>query len=283
MSSERLSSQLPAYTAGLRLAKRCLAAALGAALVAGTLSSIDALYASLSQPANTIAVTANVPFEISGTLPDSPEAQAAASGRARLSLDIEPDAAHVAVNSVEIVKRTPLFGYRWHATLMILPPAAGSAYTATATLTNGHTLTLDPWRIEIYPSSEELAAHSPSIIRRLLDWNPLGFAIRALIVALVAAAGYQLLLRWLTKIFADNGFLRVYHAKSDGDDTLLYCIDSRGAIEAGRSYPVLTAAGQLLGTAVASQTGARYCVLRLTSARARAGCIIALPNAVDAD
>lgn len=283
MSTERLSPQLPAYTAGLRLAKRGFAAALGAALIAGTLSSVDALYASLSRPSNTVAVTANVPFEISGTLPDSLDAQAVALGRGRLSLEIEPETAHVAVNSVEIAKRKLLFGYRWHATLMILPPAAAGVYTATATLTNGHTIALDPWRIEIYPSRAKLDEHSPSIIRRWFGRDPLGLAIRALVVALAAAAGYQLLLRWLTKIFADNGFLRVYHAKPDGDDTLLYCIDGRGAIEAHRAYPVYSAAGQLLGTAEVAETSSRYCVLRLNSARARAGCVIALPDASDGE
>ena len=75
---------------------------------------------------------------------------------------------------------------------------------------------------------------------------------------------------------AREGYFRVYFTRPEGDDTMLYCIDSERILSEERPYPVLSAAGQLIGLANVSGRGARHCVLKLSAAQARAGCLIAV-------
>ena len=113
---------------------------------------------------------------------------------------------------------------------------------------------------------------SPSLLVSKLGIDPLPAAFACLISALLLALLYPAL------YFIDrSGCLRVFHARTSGPDTLLYCVQPvRDAPVRGTAYRVLSATGQLLGMAVLADSGRRHCVFRLHAARARAGCIVAV-------
>lgn len=117
---------------------------------------------------------------------------------------------------------------------------------------------------------------------RIWAWEPLNAAFAALIVAATACLLYFGLIYFGSAWLAKRGFLRVYHTRQEGDDTMLYCIDPQASLNEAQTYPVLSAAGKLMGTAEVTSRGARYCILKLTAAQARTGCLVALPIEAEA-
>ena len=102
-------------------------------------------------------------------------------------------------------------------------------------------------------------------------------AIACLLFSSLLAILYPVLGFFDRRALATNGYLRVFHAKTDGDDTLLYCVHPKDDITLKlESYRVLSATGQLLGLAMLIEKGRRHCVFRLHTAQARAGCLIAI-------
>ena len=102
-------------------------------------------------------------------------------------------------------------------------------------------------------------------------------AIACLLFSSLLAILYPMLGFFDRRALATNGYLRVFHAKTDGDDTLLYCVHPKDDITLKlESYRVLSATGQLLGLAMLIEKGRRHCVFRLHTVQARAGCLIAI-------
>ena len=133
------------------------------------------------------------------------------------------------------------------------------------------------WQIEAWPDRTSMQEASPSLLVSKLGIDPLPAAFACLISALLLALLYPALYFIDRRTLARSGCLRVFHARTSGPDTLLYCVQPvRDAPVRGTAYRVLSATGQLLGMAVLADSGRRHCVFRLHAARARAGCIVAV-------
>ena len=141
---------------------------------------------------------------------------------------------------------------------------------------------LDVLFVQVLPNAAAVRANSSSFLMRIWGWEPLNAAFAALIVAATACLLYFGLIYFGSAWLAKRGFVRVYHTRQEGDDTMLYCIDPQSSLNEAQTYPVLSAVGKLMGTAEVTSRGARYCILKLTAAQARTGCLVALPIEAEA-
>lgn len=265
---------LPTRTAkALLWTRRLCAAGAVATLTLGMLSCADELNRNLKTPPNTLSAWSGTAVSFSGTFEGD-----CTRAKPLLRAHTSPDTNLIAVNSLDVVPRNVLGGCRWRATLTALPqlPPGRIDVTLTAISSNNIETPLDPWTIVIYRDAEEARAASHSLLERRLGLNPLLCALIFLGFSLFFAAATPILGRLFSRNLSEHGYLLVYYTKTDGDDTLLYCLDSKRLLEADRTYPVLSAIGQMLGLAAMTLRGRRHCVLRLPAAQARAGCLIAL-------
>lgn len=265
-------TELPARIRSLVSVRNAFAAVACLAVFLGLLASFDAIAERFFAPDAVTSVLPAKTFPLSGSLPLHTKVASPS-----LLASLEPDTALILVERFEV--RESFFGSapQWHAILQILPPASPGVYQLSLTLADsGWALPLGQTRIDVCASQEALEENSRSLLLKFLSIAPIDASLALLAVALLFGAAYFVVKRLLAAALADRGYLRVYHTKDAGDDTLLYCADPKKVLDAERTYPVLSAAGQFLGTADVSEASGRYCVLRLYAARARAGCFISL-------
>ncbi len=269
--------QLPGRTTILRRCKRFFALLGATSILAGLIASTDAIFENFFVPSARIVSVVGEPTEIAGTitsgqLPNTPSPE-------DLHVEIRPSGAQFSVSSAILSKSLLSGDIQWRIPMMPQREALVGIYEVSVSLAahdSNHLIPIGIWRLDLFSTAAECNAHRSSFLARWFGVAPLDVAIWALFLALFSGASYYALLQWISRLLSANGYLRVYHAKEDGDDTLLYCVDAKNMIEPTRSYSVCSAAGQLLGTADVSESGRRYCVFRLYAARARAGCVIAL-------
>lgn len=269
----RRQPPLPRYLRILFGVRRTLGALMSTALVFGTVASVDAFYSNVKTPSNRIAAVSGQSVELAGTLED-----ASIDSPLALRIVVSPATERIVVNGTRFEPRHFSEGVSWRTTLTLMPQLTSGLYGVSVSVTGHSSVHLSTPKIDldVFPSEEALDAASPSFLMRHAGLNPLSTAVRTLLLALAAGFSWWSLRFYLRTQLRKRGYLRIYHAKPSGDDTLLYCLDSDHRVEAGEPYPVLTAAGQTLGTAFLLERESRYCVLKLTSARARAGCMVAL-------
>lgn len=252
-----------------------LGALMSTALVFGTAASVDAFYSNVKTPSDRIAAVSGQSVELAGTLED-----ASIDSPLALRIVVSPATDRIVVNGTRFEPRRFSEGVAWRTTLTLMPQLPSGLYGVSVSVTGNSSVHLPTPKIDldVFPSEEALDAASPSFLMRYAGLNPLSTAVRTLLFALLAGFSWWALRFYTRAQLRKRGYLRIYHAKPAGDDTLLYCLDSDRRVEAGEPYPVLTAAGQTLGTAFLLERESRYCVLKLTSARARAraGCMVAL-------
>lgn len=265
-------TELPARIRILRRLRGLLAAAACLAVFSGLLASIDAISERFFAPEGVTSALPAKTFPLSGALPLHTQLTAP-----KLLAKLEPNTALVLVEHLDV--HESFFGSapQWHTILQILPPASPGVYQLTLTLADeGWALPLGTTRIDLFASEEALEQNSRSLLLKYIGISPIDASLWLLAFAILFGLLYFACRRYVAAAFAERGYLRVYHTKDAGDDTLLYCADPKKVLELERTYPVLSAAGQYLGTADVSEAGGRYCVLRLYAARARAGCFVSL-------
>lgn len=274
---------LPGYLVVMRRIKRALMALAVLAVAVGLLASMDAIAELLLKPANLPSAVLKNRFELTGDL--SPAAgqslERAVVGPADVRIETRPTAVQVVLDDFQIKERLLGSSFKWKAGLVVLPPANPGIYQVQLTIRapNAPLVVLPAQDVDLYASESERQSADNSICRRLLATDPLDVAVVSLLLALLFGAGFYGVRRCYARRLADHGCLRVYHAKFAGDDTLLYCLDLKNDMRPAERYPIFSAAGELLGTADVLETNARWAVLRLSAARATAGCIVALSRA----
>lgn len=275
------TQQLPTRTARiLRWTRRLCSGTAALALALGMVACVDELQRNLKTPPDTLSAWPGTAVTLSGVLPDLPENTAVT-----IQLKTSPEDKLLAVNSVSVVPRWFNRGQRWRATLTALPQLPPGSYQVLPVARvindrgNVQELHLHPWSLIVHQDASAAQHASPSLMQSRLGADPLLSAIVFLGLGIFAAALTPLLGRMLSRNLARHGYLLVYHAKADGDDTLLYCLDTDSQLRSHRMYPVLSAVGQLIGLAALATHSRRHCVLRLPAAQARAGCFISLRSA----
>ncbi len=262
-------------TRPLRWLRRFFGVLLAVSLTLGTLASIDTFVSQVRTPAETTAVVAGDTVELSGSF-ESHEREIPSHVQAFL----RPETQLITINGTGMVPMDdPGKPVRWRTSITVDPEAAPGLYEIRLVPVSSRNDALSQgglWHIDVHPDAESLRAASHSVFLSWTRTEPLPLAAASLVLAIVAAVSYVLLYRYTVRLLARRGYLRVYHAKEDGDDTMLYCVDARNQAEANTSYPVMTAAGQTLGLAAVEERGRRYVVFRLCAARARPGCVVAL-------
>ena len=261
---------LPRSITALRTARKTLAACAVFAVLLGFCASLDSLVATLRTPADLARLIPGSETVISGSISVS-------RNPPNVMLRVEPATDRVIVSPISYSQGFFSDDLSWRAVITALPSAVPGNYTVSAHL-NGPAAHLPSshWKLEILPHEEALREASRSLFVRWFDAEPLEIAIRSLCLAIASGVLYLLLFYFGSRILARHGYFRVYYARPEGDDTMLYCIDQETLLAENQSYPVLSAAGQLLGLAEVEDRGARHCVLKLVAAQARAGCYIAL-------
>ena len=266
------STELPERIRTLARVRNAFAATACAAVFLGLLSSLDAISERFFAPENQASVLAARPFSLTGSLPINTTVTAP-----RLLTRLEPETTQVLVEKFSVVESFFGGAPQWEATLLVVPPASPGVYQLSLTLADaGWAMPIGQTRLDLFTSKDALDEQSRSFLLRRLGIGPIDAALALLALAVFFGALFGLSRRWHATALVERGYLKVYHTKDAGDDTLLYCADPKKVLEIERTYPVLSAAGQFLGTADVSEAGGRYCVLRLYAARARAGCLVSL-------
>lgn len=260
---------LPRSIAALRTVKRAFAACAVMAILLGIVASLDTLIAGLRAPEGEIALVSGTSEMISGTLPDREASN--------LIIRITPITPSISVDSLRFSESLIRSDLRWHASISAREDAIPGEYNVIAEdpgQADRHSLR--HWALKLYPSLGEYREHSYSFFMRFFGTDSLQLALRSFAVFLVSSILLLLLVYFGGKSLARQGYCRVYYARAEGNDTMLYCIDSESLLSDQHSYPVFTAAGQLLGLADVTARGTRHCVLKLYAAQARAGCLVAV-------
>ena len=251
--------------------RRALPPVLLPILALGTFASIDALQTQMRLPEHALFMSTGDTVELTGVirapLPSAPPAR---------RLTISPDSVPVTLSGVTTSQRTLSDDTVWRAKLTLGEVPAHLAFKADISFPDLHHEASQSWQIEAWPDRTSMQEASPSLLVSKLGIDPLPAAFACLISALLLALLYPALYFIDRRTLARSGCLRVFHARTSGPDTLLYCVQPvRDAPVRGTAYRVLSATGQLLGMAVLADSGRRHCVFRLHAARARADCIVA--------
>ncbi len=260
---------LPRSIAALRTVKRAFAACAVMAIVLGIVASLDSLIAGLRAPEGEIALVPGTSEMISGTLPDQKASN--------LLIRITPITPSISVESLRFSSSAIRSDMRWHASISASKDARPGDYSIIAEdpgEADRHSMRR--WTLKLYPSLDEYREHSYSLFMRFFGTDSLQLALRSFAVFLVSSISLLLLVYFGGRSLAKQGYCRVYYARTEGNDTMLYCIDSESLLSDQHSYPVFSAAGQLLGLADVTARGTRHCVLKLYAAQARAGCLVAV-------
>ncbi len=252
--------------------RRALLPVLLPILVLGTAACVDALQTELRLPEHTFFMTPGATVELTGTIrtrrSDPPPA---------IRLSIVPDTLPVTLSGVATARQTLSDDTVWRAKLTLGDVAERTSFRADVSFPELHHQGPRSWRIEAFPDQASLRESSPSLLFSKLGIEPLPAAFVCLAATLLLTLFYFALYLVDRKTLARCGYLRVFHARTAGPDTLLYCVQpEHDAPTPGAAYRVLSATGQLLGMAELNDSGRRHCVFRLHAARARAGCIVAV-------
>lgn len=244
-----------------------------AALIVGMAASADALLSYSSIPARTICAAPGDSFELSGEAVGLPVERPP-----RLEVAVTPQeaASSIAISQVSSVKLFFTDATAWTVRMALLPPPSRDVLKVSVTLLDLPHQPAQIWTLRTYPTEGELQSASGSLCLSKLRVDPLTASFCSLAFGSSALLFFFLSPLFFGKRLKEAGYLRVFHAKADGDDTLLYCIDPAGDVRVDRAYTVLSATGQALGLAEITEQGRRHCVFRLRAARARAGCLISL-------
>ena len=234
------------------------------AFLVGMLACIDALRADIKTPNGELHTYPGAAVLIKGTIP--PEAP---NG----SIVIRTESTALRPENVTYSRSLLTRSLSWSAVVDVYSDATPGLYNLYAGPSIG-ALTPLAWSLHIYPDEASLLAASPSLCLRQFGLDPVRIALYTLTSALCLGTLALLLWRLSSRLLKRRGFCRIYYARTEGDDTLLYCIDQEHLLRMDRSYPVFSAAGQLLGLAGLTGRSPRYCVLTLCAAQARAGCLI---------
>lgn len=252
--------------------RRALPPVLLPILALGMLASIDALQTQMRLPEHTLFMSTGDTVELSGVI-RAPLSSVPPAVR----LTISPDTVSVTLSGVTTSQRTLSDDTIWRAKLTLGAAPAHTTLKADICFPDLHHESPQSWQIEAWPDRTSLQEASPSLLVSELGIEPLPAAFACLISALLLASLYPALYFIDRRTLARSGCLRVFHARTSGPDTLLYCVQpERDAPVRGTAYRVLSATGQLLGMATLTDSGRRHCVFRLQAARARAGCIVAV-------
>lgn len=260
----------------LRWTRRTLAGTAVLALLLGMLACADEIRRNINAPAQALSTWPGAAFSLSGTITDIPK-----DAEVSIVVHTSPENNLLAINSATSSPRWFVEGQRWRVTLTALPQLGTGELSIgmTARITDAegsHERELAPWRITVLPDAQSAQRTSFSILERHFGTDPLLAAFFLLGLGLLTGFLTPVAGRLLSRNLARYGYLLVYHTKTDGDDTLLYCVDTSGHLLERTGYPVFSAVGQMLGVAALTIRGRRHCVLRLPAAQARAGCFIAL-------
>lgn len=156
-------------------------------------------------------------------------------------------------------------------TLHALPSVLPGAYEVRL-LANGNAT--DPWTVYVHADKRAMQKASLSYLESFFGLDPLNVTVTSLGLFLFSLLAGFLSHLGLQKLFAKQGYLRVFHTKEEGNDTLLYCIDEGRTLADAARYPILTATGHLLGFATVLERGRQHCILRLQASHATTGCLI---------
>lgn len=244
-----------------------------AALLIGITASVDVLFADSALPDRTVRAVSGDSVEITGEVsslaPDHPP---------RLQVIVSPQEKTGAVSVAQISSSRRFFSgaTTWTIRLNVAPETAPTTFRITVTMPEQPHEPTQNWTLTTFASAEAMERASGSFFLSKLGVNPLYAAFCSLAVAGLAALIFFLAPFLFSRSLKQAGYLRVFHTKTAGDDTLLYCIDPAHDISSGRTYTVLSASGQALGVAEMIEQGRRHCIFLLRATRARAGCLISL-------
>ena len=281
---ETRSPALPGYVIVMRRIKRAMMALAVLAVAAGLLASIDAIAELILKPSSLPTAAVKSSISLSGEIPEDQARVIHLNGRLSptdIRVDVHPTPLQVAVDDFSISPRLIGSGLKWRASLIVLPPANPGVYQFRLSVErpDERVIPLATQDVDLYAAQSDLIEASSSACRRFLSINPLDAALASLLLAMLFGAGFFAARSAYAKLLMHHGCLRIHHAKSEGDDTLLYCLDPKHDMRPKEAYPVFSASGQLLGIADVLEINARWAVLRLTAARARSGCIVELRRA----
>ncbi len=239
----------------------------------GTIASIDAFQTAVTTPTGHLSTYVGEPIELSGSFRNLNNNQKPA----RILITFKPENHHLSVAQIITTPTWLSNDTTWHATLDLTNIETAEELKAEVSFPDHPHQPSETWTIHAYPDEASLEKDSRSLFLRYLSIDPMWSAIACLLFSSLLAILYPVLGFFDRRALATNGYLRVFHAKTDGDDTLLYCVHPKDDITLKlESYRVLSATGQLLGLAMLIEKGRRHCVFRLHTAQARAGCLIAI-------
>lgn len=252
--------------------RRALPAVLLPILGLGMLACLDALQTEYRLPEHTLFMTAGTSAEISGTLHGQHSKLPP-----RIQLSLSPDSTTVTLSRVTVANKIFTSDTVWHTELTLGDIPTPTTFTASVSFPDLPHEAPQSWQINTYSNIDALRRASPSFLFSRFAFEPLPAAFICLLAAVLLGLLYPVLYLADRRALAQNGCLRVFHARPDGPDTLLYCVQpQRNPPKKSMSYQVLSATGQLLGLADLTECGRKHCVFRLHAAQARAGCIVAV-------
>ncbi len=217
--------------------RRALPPVLLPILALGTFASIDALQTQMRLPEHALFMSTGDTVELTGVvrapLPSAPPAW---------RLTISPDSVPVTLSGVTTSQRTLSDDTVWRAKLTLGEVPAHLAFKADISFPDLHHEASQSWQIEAWPDRTSMQEASPSLLVSKLGIDPLPAAFACLISALLLALLYPALYFIDRRTLARSGCLRVFHARTSGPDTLLYCVQPvRDAPVRGTAYRVLSA------------------------------------------
>ena len=258
----RSQSALPTPMRLLSLLRRLL---LWASLVfafVGVVASIDALQKGLRSPENHLDTTVGTQVDVSLPFHGRPDLLPS-----DFSLLVTPQTSSLVGQNFAIGKK----GEDVLVTLHALPSVLPGSYEVRL-LANGNAT--DPWTVYVHADKRAMQKASLSYLESFFGLDPLNVTVTSLGLFLFSLIAGFLSHLGLQKLFAKQGYLRVFHTKEEGNDTLLYCIDEGRTLADSARYPILTATGHLLGFATVLERGRQHCILRLQASHATTGCLI---------
>lgn len=258
----RSQSALPTPMRLLSLLRRLL---LWASLVfafVGVVASIDALQKGLRSPEHHLDTTVGTQVEM--TLPFNGRPDLLPSD---FSLLVTPQTSSLVGQNFAINQKGKDVLVMLHALPSLLP----GSYEVRLLVKGNAT---DPWTVHVHSDERAMQKASLSYLESLFGVDALNVTVLSLGLFLFSLLAGFLSHRALQKLFAKQGYLRVFHTREEGNDTLLYCIDEGRTLADAARYPILTATGHLLGFATVLERGRQHCILRLQASHATSGCLI---------
>lgn len=232
----------------------------------GMVASFDALQSGLRTPEHSFDTTAGTTLELNLPFTGNPNLLPS-----DFELVVTPHTSSLTGQNFAISKSKKSV----LVTLHVLPSVLPGPYEVTLLYKQGMTT---PWTINVYADKTAMHEASLSYLQSLFGVDPLHVTVFALVAFLLSLLSSFFSNRWLQRLFLRSGFLRVFHTREEGNDTLLYCIDVHRTLADDHRYPILTAKGHLLGFATVFERGRQHCILRLQASHASIGCLIGVQS-----